>query len=104
MAAWSRCQQLGSFVLMAAVCLLLVGCGGSKVTADNYKKISNDMTEAQVKDILGAPSETKEAGPSKVSVWKSGNDTVSVTFIDGKVKMKISSYDAADLLKGVMPK
>ena len=94
----SRCQQLGSLFLGVAMCVFLIGCGGSKVSEANYKKVTNDMTEAQVKDILGAPTEEKSAGPAKTSIWKSGNDTISITFMDGKVKMKLSSFD----VKGMM--
>jgi predicted small lipoprotein YifL len=39
--------------------LSLSGCGGGSplsLTEDNYNKIQNDMSEADVKSILGAPS------------------------------------------------
>ena len=40
------------------LCLLVSGCGGSKVTADNAEKITTGMTEKEVSDILGSPTET----------------------------------------------
>jgi hypothetical protein len=53
------------------------------------------MTEAQVKEILGEPAETKDApmGWGKIMIWKNGNDTISVTFLNGKAMGTISSWD-----------
>jgi hypothetical protein len=93
MTAWSRFQFVGMVILCFVVCLSIVGCGGSRVSKANADKITKDMTEAQVKDILGAPTETTGQGGNQVSVWKSGDDTISVTFLNGKVAGKISSYD-----------
>jgi hypothetical protein len=90
----SRFQFAGLFIFGLVVCLGLAGCGGNKVTKANYDKISNDMTEAQVKDVLGSPTETKSAGGAgSVMIWKGGDDTISVTFVNGKVAGKISSFD-----------
>ncbi len=83
--------------LSLVLCLGLTGCG-SKVNEANAEKIKNDMTEAQVKDILGAPTETENNG--NTLVWKNGNDSIKVAFVNGKVAMKISSYDAKKMLGG----
>jgi hypothetical protein len=44
---------------IAIVCMVaLPGCG-SKVNDEHYNKIKTGMTEAEVKDILGAPTTTE---------------------------------------------
>jgi len=52
-------KALLSVVAALAVCVVLSGCGG-KVTKDNYDKLKDGMTEKEVEDILGKPTETKE--------------------------------------------
>jgi hypothetical protein len=94
MTGGSRIPQIGLLFLFLALGLTLAGCGGSKVSKANYDKVSKDMTMAQVHDILGAPTETNGTGDNKTEVWKSGNDTISVTYLGGKVAIRISSYDA----------
>jgi hypothetical protein len=88
----SHFRFVALLALSLVLCVGLTGCG-SKVSKANADKITNGMTEAQVKDILGTPTETQSAGTGSVMVWKSGNDTISVTFMDGKVAMKLSSFD-----------
>ena len=91
----SVCQKLGTLLLCIALCVV-VGCGGSKVSKANYDKVKNDMTETQVKEILGEPTESANvnaASKSKTLVWKSGNEAISVSFLNDKVIMKVSSYD-----------
>jgi hypothetical protein len=84
-----RCSFLGSLALVLAICLCLSACGGSKVTSENFAKIKPKMTESEVKDILGSPTETKEentpSGKTQLSIWKSGNNVVTIGFIEGKV-------------------
>jgi hypothetical protein len=80
-------------ILCLVVCLSLSGCGGSKVTKANYDKIKSDMSEAQVKEILGEPTETQDLGAGKTYIWKSGNDTISIGFVQGKLTGKLSSFD-----------
>src|SRR5437588_11356830 len=48
-----------TLMLAGVLCLVLAGCGPSKLTKENYDKIQNDMTLAQVAEILG--SGTKQA-------------------------------------------
>ncbi len=68
-----------------------MGC--SKVTKENYTKVESGMTVQQVKDILGNPDETKSGGVSVLGVgadtttmtWKSGDKSITVTFVNDKV-------------------
>lgn len=72
----------------------LGGCG-SKVDESNYAKIEIDMTEDQVKSLLGSPTESSGinvAGLSGTSSkWVSKEGTISVQFLNGKVKAKAFS-------------
>jgi SmpA / OmlA family len=94
MKSLSRCQQLGSLLLGVALCVFLVGCGATKVNKANYDKVKQGMTEAQVIDILGAPTDTKPSmGGGKLLIWKSGTNIVNVTFLKDKVIGKMSNLD-----------
>ena len=76
---------------MAALLLALAGCG-SKVNEENFARIENGMTEQQVFDILGKPTETSSMGALGVSgssaVWSDDGTRISVQFVNGKVRLK----------------
>jgi len=78
------------FVLAAALALLLAGC--SRVDEEHFSKIEDGMSEAQVYDILGKPSEASSGdllGVSATSAkWVSGNAIIRIQFIGGKVRLK----------------
>jgi len=97
----TRCLRsgIGSTLMILAVCLFLTGCGGgggnAKVTEENAKKINTGMSEKEVKDILGEPSDTNQPPnhpEMKALTWKNGNNAITVTFKDGKVEMKQSQF------------
>ena len=77
------------------ILLLVLAACGSKVNETNYGKIEIDMTEEQVKDLLGAPTEVSSisvAGLSGTSSkWVGKEGTVNVQFLNGKVKVKAFS-------------
>jgi hypothetical protein len=72
----------------------LAACG-SNVSESNYAQIEIDMTEDQVRNILGAPTESSSmnvAGLSGTSSkWVSKEGTINVQFLNGKVKAKAFS-------------
>lgn len=72
----------------------LAACA-SKVNESNYGKIEIDMTEEQVKNLLGTPTESSSmnvAGLSGTSSkWVSKEGTINVQFLNGKVKAKAFS-------------
>jgi hypothetical protein len=82
-------RSLGSILCVLALCVFLVGCGGGsgKITKENCEKIKTDMTEKEVTDLLGS-GETKD----KKTTWKSGNNTIEVTWKDGKVESKTCTF------------
>jgi predicted Zn finger-like uncharacterized protein len=90
---------VGAFVLMLG-CL---GCGGSllwiygpfanKVTQENFNKIQNGMSEAEVKAILGEPHDRQvPANGRSVLSWKNGNNAIAVTIHNGKVAGKSGAF------------
>jgi len=76
---------------VAALLLALAGCG-SKVNEENFARIEDGMTEAQVIDLLGKPTETSSMGALGVSgssaVWSDDGARISVQFVNGKVRLK----------------
>jgi hypothetical protein len=104
-------SRLVGLVLFAALSLGLPGCGGGKITKANADKIKNGMTEKEVTDILGPPTESADASlpdmgampggdvagmpkmpkGAKQAVWKSGSKVIAVSFVDGKVMSKTVS-------------
>jgi hypothetical protein len=88
----SRFSTFGRMALVPTVALVCVvalpGCG-SKVSSDNYAKIKPDMGEADVQKILGSPTSTNEdkglLGPMTTKVWKDGDKTITVVFMQGRI-------------------
>ncbi|TXH03220.1 MAG: hypothetical protein E6R07_13020 [Nevskiaceae bacterium] len=74
----------------AAALLLLAAC--SRVTADNYAKISSGMSRDEVHGILGSPDEASGGGIGGLTMttetWKGGKQTISITFAGDKVALK----------------
>jgi hypothetical protein len=90
-------DQLRSFQIFTLLFLLVLGLAacGSKVNEGNYSKIEIDMTEDQVGSLLGEPTESSSinvAGLSGTSLkWVGKEGTISVQFLNGKVKAKAFS-------------
>lgn len=74
-----------------ALTLILAGCG-SKVNEENFARIQEEMTEQQVIELLGQPSETSSVSALGVSgtsaVWRAEDAVISVQFVNGKVRLK----------------
>ena len=75
--------------------LLVLSSCGSKVNESNYAKIEIDMTEEQVKSLLGAPTESSSINVGGLSgsssKWVGKEGPVNVQFLNGKVKAKAFS-------------
>jgi len=73
-----------------AVALLLVAC--SKVTEDNFAKLTDGMSETEVRSILGAPAETSSMSLGGLSgtsmVWRDKNAEIRVQFFNNQLKLK----------------
>jgi hypothetical protein len=88
-------KLLVGFLLAGFLVCAASGCG-SKVSKDNYDKIANGMTLAEVQKVLGTGVE--ETGGSagiggvsisgKVYAWKDGDKIIRVTLVNDKVISK----------------
>jgi Domain of Unknown Function with PDB structure (DUF3862) len=95
------------FLLICCIAALSGGCsgnkssGGSKVGQSNFDKIKEGMTEAEVKSILGPPSNETSASISRTDPktgttaqsngqmsWGDGDRSITIDFTDGKVTGK----------------
>ena len=70
--------------------LLLAGC--SKITQDNFARISDEMTEQEVAAILGKPTESSSTSlvgiTGTASRWADKEAVITVRFVNGKVVLK----------------
>jgi hypothetical protein len=104
MARGPRSRFTAVLTIFALGLMTLVGCSGKdddkgggkgnpKVTKENFEKLKFDMTEKEVTDILGEPSEKKEGeGKTKKLTWKNGNNAIYVDFTDGKLSSKQDQF------------
>lgn len=86
-----------NFLLLALALITLAACNrnplsGSKLTLDNYNKVTTGMSKTQVEQILGPPttSETKDMVIFKKTTYRyeDGTRFAQITFkndeVDGK--------------------
>jgi hypothetical protein len=77
--------------------VLLVAC--SKVNQDNFAKIQDGMSEQEVLALLGKPTESSSVNVLGVSGtssrWVSGDATITIRFVNGKVALKTFDQPAA---------
>jgi hypothetical protein len=80
---------------LLGLCLAAALWGCSPINRENFDKIRNDMTMAQVTAILGEPTESSSVGLGPLSgtnaVWKDKHGTITIQFVNDKVKLK--SFD-----------
>lgn len=85
---------------MISVALLgaLDGCARSKINKDNFDKIKLGMTQEEVQQILGPPTEATgleiPVFSGTTSKWVQGDTTITIQFISGKVVAKEFSKQA----------
>jgi hypothetical protein len=79
--------------LLVLLPLLLAACSPAKLTEENVAKIGDGMTIEQVKAIVGPPTETQSGSILGItgasSVWKEGDATLAVQFVNDKVVLKV---------------
>src|SRR5437660_935442 len=101
--------RLATGAAVAALCLVVSGCGASKVSKENFQKIKEGMSLQEVEAVLGSGTKLGGDGanvaaqfgvdvgvsappPSTTDYeWESGAKSITLTFRDGKVVQKKSS-------------
>jgi hypothetical protein len=83
-------RRLARTAIALAAALLLAACG-SKISAENFERIRNGMTQKEVVAILGEPAETSAIGIGGLS----GGMEISVQFVNDKVQAKQLSRESA---------
>lgn len=95
-------QLFCKLLIVSYMSLALLGCGGSKINQENYNKIQNEMTIAEVEAILGKSTSSNTDSISipvlgsvsgKEAVWKDEKTTITITFVNDKVKLKTYKGD-----------
>ncbi len=87
-------KPLARFLVLLT--LVFVFACGTKVTRENFDKIKTGMTVDEVHSILGSPDDTQSAGvqgiaSGSVEVWKDGDKSITVTFMNDKVATALQS-------------
>lgn len=77
-------MSLRSLALLT-VCVLLAAC--SKVTQENYSKLSAGMPKAQVEALLGSPTDCAGALGMSSCTWGNEKSFISVQYAGDKVLM-----------------
>lgn len=75
-------MSLRSLALLS-FCVLLAAC--SKVTQENYSRLSAGMPKAQVESLLGSPTECSGALGMSSCTWGDENSFISVQYAADKV-------------------
>ncbi len=70
---------------LLTVCVLLAAC--SKVTQENYSKLSAGMPKAQVEALLGSPTDCAGALGMSSCTWGDEKSFISVQYAGDKVLM-----------------
>jgi predicted Zn finger-like uncharacterized protein len=106
-------------IIVVVVLVMTLGGGGNKVTPENYNRLHAGMTEAEVRSILGPPTEVVDAkqvfeqhplfkqAPGfkdnpfvgnfqnmmpKVCTWRHGQNVITVQFLNDRVTTLGSSF------------
>jgi hypothetical protein len=89
------------YILCAALSLILLGCGGGSpltLNQDNLNKIHDDMTQAEVRDVMGAPTESKDdpipvvGGTQTTYTYRNDTSEVVIVFKNDQVKEKHGTF------------
>lgn len=84
-------KSLLKLLLVSLFVFQLTACG-SKITEENYAKIKTGMTEEEVIDILGKPTDRGSSGLGSFTTtgltWKGETMSITVQLVNGKVQLK----------------
>lgn len=78
--------------LGAALLLLCLAACGARLNQENFDKIHEDMSQKEVREILGEPVDASGGSVLGLSgseaVWKDDKTTITVRFLNDKVVSK----------------
>ena len=89
------------YILCAALSLILLGCGGGSpltLNQENLDKIHDDMSSAEVRSIMGSPTESKEdpipivGGTQTTYTYRNDTSEVVIVFKNDQVKEKKGTF------------
>ena len=89
------------YLLSAALSLILIGCSGSMpftLTQENLNKVHNDMSQVEVRGILGEPTESKTdpipivGGTATTYTYRNDKSEVTIVFKNDKVQEKHGTF------------
>ena len=73
--------------LILATLMLLAAC--SKITAENYQKVSAGMNRTEVVALIGEPTQTESGSvmgiKGETATWKTEKMTISAQFVNEKL-------------------
>jgi hypothetical protein len=81
--------------------MILLGCNGSSsftLTQENLDKVQNDMSSADVRSILGTPTESKDepipivGGTQTTYTYRNDKSDVMIVFKNDQVKEKHGTF------------
>jgi len=85
--------------LVLIALLVLAAC--SKITQENFAKVTDGMSEPEVTALLGTPTSTSTVQVLGIagthSTWEGSDAVVSIRFVNGKVATK--SYRKSEIKK-----
>ena len=94
-------RPLMKYLLCSVLSLVLLGCGGGSpltLNQDNLNKIHDDMSQAEVRSIMGSPSESKEepipivGGTQTTYTYRNDRSEVVIVFKNDQVKEKHGTF------------
>jgi len=82
-----------------ALALVVAAAACSKINEDNFRKVSDGMSEQEVLALLGTPTESSSVSvlgiSGTASRWAAKDAVITVQFVNGKVRGK--SFDRAPI-------
>ncbi len=79
----------GALLLVGIIVTVVLLLGSSKFTVENFNKVQAGMSEREVIDLLGAPTQTVDAGAmgiaTKSLIWRNRHGEFVVTLMNGQV-------------------
>jgi hypothetical protein len=79
------------FIAILSLAVCLAACG-PRINQEDFNKISNGMTYAEVVKVLGEPTSSESGGAFGItagaSVWRDDKNQISIVFVNEKVASK----------------